>query len=108
MTNEQDRFDFIEAEIERAYVHANDEWKQEYYDNAAKYLSEHEFVEGGKICAFCRSQGMKDPHHHNVWGAMMASLRKLGVVGKVGMVRPPTRHKHIDKVCQWKSNLFRG
>ncbi len=106
--SEQQRFDFIEAEIDRAYVHADDEWKQEYYQNAAKYLSEHKFIEGGKICAFCRSQGMSDPHHHNVWGAMMVSLRNLGWVEKVGMVRPTTRHTHINEVCQWESQLFKG
>ena len=64
--SEQPRFDFIEAEIDRAYVHADDEWKQAYYENAAKYLSEHKLVEGGKICAFCRSQGMSDPNCNSV------------------------------------------
>ena len=39
--NQQERFEFIEAEIDRAFVHADDEWKQEYYQNAAKYLAEH-------------------------------------------------------------------
>jgi hypothetical protein len=105
---QQERFEFIEAEIDRAYVHADDEWKQEYYQNAAKYLAEHKIVEGGKICAFCRSQGMADPHHHNVWGAMMTSLKKLGWVEKIGMVRPTTRHTHINEVWQWESKLFKG
>ena len=38
---QQERFEFIESEIDRAFVHADDEWKQEYYQNAAKYLAEH-------------------------------------------------------------------
>jgi len=107
MTEVQERFEFIENEIERAYIHADDGWKQEYYQNAARYLAEHKIVEGGKICAYCRSQGMKEPHHHNVWGSMMASLRKLGWVEKIGMVTPTTKHTHIDKVCQWESKLFK-
>ena len=56
-TPPQKRFEFIQDEIDRAYVHADDDWKQEYYENAAKYLSEHHIVEGGKICAFCRRDG---------------------------------------------------
>ena len=107
-TPPQKRFEFIQDEIDRAYVHADDDWKQEYYENAAKYLSEHHIVEGGKICAFCRSQGMADPHHHNVWGAMMLSLKKLGWVEKIGMIRPTTRHTHISEVCQGESQLFKG
>jgi hypothetical protein len=50
---------------------------------------------------------MADPHHHNVWGAMMTSLRGLGWVEKIGMVRPTTKHTHINQVCQWESKLFR-
>ena len=97
--NPQMRFEFIKAEIDRAFVHADDDWKAGYYQNAAKYLSGHHIVEGGKIC---------DPHHHNVWGAMMHSLQKLGWVEKIGMVRPTTRHSHINEVCQWESKLFKG
>ena len=102
-----ERHEFIAAEIERAYVNADDDWKKEYYHNAANYLATNRYVEGGKICAFCRAQGMADPHHHNVWGAMMTSLRKLGWVEKVGMVEPTTKHTHINQVCQWESKLFR-
>jgi hypothetical protein len=108
MTPEQSRFEFIESEIEKVYVNADDDWKKQYYENAAKYLSENRIIEGGKICAFCRAEGMPDPHHHNVWGAMMASLQKLGWVEKIGMVTPTTRHTHINKVCQWESKLFRN
>ena len=107
MTSEQSRFDFIEDEIERVFVNADDEWKKQYYEHAARYLRGHRIVEGGQICAYCRAQGMPDPHHHNVWGAMMASLRNLGWVEKIGMVTPTTRHTHIDKVCQCESKLYK-
>ena len=70
-----DRKEFIKSEIERAYVNADDDWKREYYNNAVEYLSKHKIIEGGKICAFCRERGMSEPHHHNVWGSMVASLR---------------------------------
>lgn len=107
MMETENRHEFIAAEIERAYVNADDDWKKEYYQNAANYLAKNRYVEGGKICAFCRSQGMADPHHHNVWGAMMSSLKKLGWVEKIGMVEPTTKHTHINQVCQWESKLFR-
>ncbi len=103
-----DRKEFIKSEIERAYVNADDEWKREYYNNAVEYLSKHKIIEGGKICAFCRERGMSEPHHHNVWGSMVASLKKLGWVEKIGMVAPTTRHTHINAVCQWESKLYRG
>jgi|TARA_X000001388_G_scaffold23937_1_gene16438 hypothetical protein len=102
-----ERHEFIAAEIERAYVNADDDWKKEYYHNAASYLAKNRYVEGGKICAFCREQGMADPHHHNVWGAMITSLKKLGWVEKIGMIEPTTKHTHINQVCQWESKLFR-
>ena len=103
-----DRKEFIKSEIERAYVNADDDWKREYYNNAVEYLSKNKIIEGGKICAFCRERGMSEPHHHNVWGSMVASLKKLGWVEKIGMVAPTTRHTHISAVCQWESKLYRG
>ena len=51
---------------------------------------------------------MPDPHHHNVWGSMVASLRKMGWIEKIGMVEPTTKHTHINAVCQWESKLYRG
>jgi len=103
----QERHDFIASEIERAYENEPDEWKKQYYQNAAQYLAENRYLEGGKLCAFCRDRGMKEPHHHNGWGAMVASLRKLGWVEKIGMVEPTTKHTHINAVCQWESKLYR-
>ena len=38
---------------------------------------------------------------------MLASLRKLGWIEKVGMVEPTTKHTHINSVCQWESKLFK-
>ena len=40
-----DRGKFIAAEIERAYVHADDDWKKAYYHNAAEYLSKNKTLE---------------------------------------------------------------
>jgi hypothetical protein len=102
-----ERADFIQAEIERAYATADDDWKKQYYHNAARYLASNRYLEGGKLCAFCRSQGMADPHHHNVWGSMLSSLRKMGWIEKVGMVEPTTQHTHINSVCLWESKLFK-
>ena len=102
-----DRGNFIASEIERSYVHADDDWKKAYYHNAAEYLSKNKIIEGGKLCAFCHERGMPDPHHHNVWGAMVASLRKMGWIEKVGMIQPTTKHTHINAVCQWESKLYR-
>tara|TARA_Y100001951_G_C11128091_1_gene176658 strand:+ start:191 stop:508 length:318 start_codon:yes stop_codon:yes gene_type:complete len=104
---EMDRHEFIESEITRAWENEPNEWKKDYYRHAANYLSKNQYVEGGKICAFCRKQGMEEPHHHNVWGAMIASLRKMGWMDKVGMVEPTTKHTHINEVCQWESKLFK-
>ena len=39
-----DRGSFIAAEIERAYVHADDDWKKAYYHNAAEYLAKNKIV----------------------------------------------------------------
>lgn len=107
MNDSADRHAFIEAEITRAYTHADDDWKKQYYHHAARYLAANRYTEGGKLCAFCRSQGMPDPHHHNVWGSMLASLRKLGWIEKIGMMEPTTKHTHINSVCQWESKLFK-
>ena len=107
MSEVRDRHEFIESEITRAHESDPNEWKKDYYENAAKYLAKNRYIEGGKICAYCREQGMSEPHHHNVWGAMIASLRKLGWVTKVGMIEPTTKHTHINSVCQWESNLYK-
>jgi hypothetical protein len=107
MSEVRDRHEFIESEITRAHESEPNEWKKDYYENAAKYLAKNRYIEGGKICAYCREQGMSEPHHHNVWGAMIASLRKLGWVTKVGMIEPTTKHTHINSVCQWESNLYK-
>ena len=103
----ENRHEFIASEIERAYVNADEDWKEEYYINAASYLAENRYIEGGSICAYCRAQGMSNPHHHNVWGAMVTSLRKLGWIEKIGTVQPTTKHTHIDAVCQWESKIFK-
>ena len=100
------RHDFINSEINRAHENEKSQWKKDYYSSAATYLSSHEYMEGGKLCAYCRNLGMGEPHHHNVWGAMLNSLRKMGWITKAGMVEPTTKHTHINAVCQWKSNLF--
>jgi len=107
MSEVRDRHEFIESEITRAHESEPNEWKKDYYENAAKYLAKNRYIEGGKICVYCREQGMSEPHHHNVWGAMIASLRKLGWVTKVGMIEPTTKHTHINSVCQWESNLYK-
>jgi len=107
MKEDMDRHEFIESEVVRARENEPDEWKQNYYHHAARYLARNRFVEGGKVCAYCREQGMSEPHHHNVWGAMVSSLRRLGWVTKVGMIEPTTRHTHINEVCQWESNLYK-
>jgi hypothetical protein len=103
-----EREDFIREEISRTYVAADDDWKKMYYDNALKFLTKHKLFDGGQLCAFCREQGMPEPHHHNVWGAMVNSLRKMGWTEKVGMMVPTTMHTHINYVCQWKSKLYKG
>lgn len=103
-----DRHALIEEEIDRVYVNADDEWKKAYYQNAAEFLKRNHLFEGGKICLFCRERGMNEPHHHNVWGAMVTSLKKMGWIEKVGMVVPTTRHTHINAVCQWESKLYRN
>ena len=103
-----DRDEFIQAEIERTYATADDDWKKAYYQNAVEYLRNNQYIEGGKLCAFCRERGMPEPHHHNVWGAMVASLGKRGWMEKIGMVVPTTKHTHINAVCQWKSKLYRA
>ena len=107
MDEQAERHAFIQGEIERAYVNADDDWKKAYYQNAVKFLATNRYLEGGHLCAFCRKQGMADPHHHNVWGSMLSSLRKLGWIEKVGMVTPTTKHTHINSVCQWESKLYR-
>ena len=60
------REQFIQTEIERAFE-AADDWKKQYFENAVKFLQKNRYLEGGHLCAFCREQGMPDPHHHNVW-----------------------------------------
>ena len=100
------RWEFIEQEIQRARDNESDAWKLEYYRHAAGLLAAREFVEGGQITAYCRKQGLGEPHHHNVWGSMIASLQKLGWLVKVGSVKPSTRHTHIGAVARWKSQLW--
>lgn len=83
-----------------------DEWKERYYTVAADFLTNNRFFEGGQICAACRAANIGEPHHHNVWGAMLTSLRKNGWAVKKGYVTPTTVQTHIDKVVWWESLIY--
>ncbi len=102
-----DRQKFIDEEIERAYVNADDGWKKQYIENAVRFLKKNRYLEGGHLCAFCREQGMPDPHHHNVWCSMVRVLNQYGWITKIGKIKPTCKHTHIHEVTQWESNLFR-
>ena len=107
MVSQAERQKFIREEIKRARESEDDAWKLEFYKHSANFLSKNEFVEGGQLTLFCRKMGMDEPHHHNVWGAMIASLQKLGWIVKVGSVKPTTKHTHIGAVARWQSKLFK-
>ena len=101
------REQFIQTEIERAFEAADDDWKKQYFENAVKFLQKNRYLEGGHLCAFCREQGMPDPHHHNVWCSMVRVLKQYGWITKIGKIKPTCKHTHIHEVTEWESNLFR-
>ena len=101
-----DRYALIADKIKKVRNNEKDTWKRKYYEYAFEYIKGVEYFEGGSVCSYCRSRGLSEPHHHNVWGSMLPSLVKKGWIEKIGMVTPTTSHTHIDKVCQWKSNIF--
>jgi hypothetical protein len=101
------RQDIIDA-IQQAYDAEPNEWKDAYYKLAVRYLNDNKILEGGNLCAYCREQGLSEPHHHNVWPSMIASLVKLGWIEKIGEVVPTTRQTHINKVGQWRSRLYQA
>lgn len=94
--------------LESVVVKTDDEWKADYFKTAISFLVDNETFEGGQICAHCRNNGLREPHHHNVWGAMLMALRKAGWTEKLGYVQPTTAHTHINAVVKWKSNLYKG
>jgi DNA polymerase I-like protein with 3'-5' exonuclease and polymerase domains len=98
--------DHIQKDIDRALANARQEWKERYYELAYEFLEAHEIFEGGELKAYCKMQGLEDPHSHNVWGSMVQSLaRTKGWTVKIGEVEPTTAHTHIDRVGQWRSLL---
>ena len=101
------REQFIQTEIERAFEASDDDWKKQYFENAVKFLKKNRYLEGGHLCAFCREQGMPDPHHHNVWCSMVRVLNQYGWITKIGKIKPTCKHTHIHEVTEWESNLFR-
>ena len=101
------REQFIQTEIERAFEASDDDWKKQYFENAVKFLKKNRYLEGGHLCAFCREQGMPDPHHHNVWCSMVRVLNQYGWITKIGKKKPTCKHTHIHEVTEWESNLFR-
>jgi len=96
----------ISQGIDRAFENAEEEWKERYYSAAAEFLTNTEYFEGGEICRYCRRKNIGEPHHHNVWGSMLASLRKCDWAEKVGYVTPTTVQTHIGKVVYWRSLIF--
>ena len=104
MLSDRDRA--IRDGIESVRENEVEEWKERYYQVAAQFLTNNQFFEGGQICAQCRTENIGEPHHHNVWGSMLTTLRKHGWAEKVGYVTPTTVQTHIDKVVLWKSLIF--
>jgi hypothetical protein len=72
------------------------------------FLKAHKQFDGGKLCEFCRSVGLREPWHHNEWVGMPQVLRSHGMIAAVSKVAPTTSHTHIDSVTLWSSLIFDG
>ena len=96
----------IQEGIQTVRDNEAEEWKERYYLVAAQFLTNRAYFEGGEICAQCRAEKIGEPHHHNVWGSMLTTLRKHGWAQKMGYVTPTTVQTHIDKVVLWKSLIY--
>ena len=98
----------ITAAIQTVIDNEADDWKRDFYTSVIPILECKMLFHGGEVCAYCRANGLREPHHHNVWGAVVNSLQGKGFAVKLGYVEPTTHQSHINKVRQWESNLFRG
>ena len=89
-----ERGKFIATEIERAYVHADDDWKKAYYHNAAEYLAKNKIFEGGKLCAFCRERAGSS--RIRAEPPRCAVERRDGADDDEPYRHPPTSQSHDD------------
>lgn len=88
----------------------NPEWRRAYLELVAQFLKERKKTtwgtfHGGQVCDYCRDRGLEEPHHHNVWGAMLTVVKKLGWARKIGYTEPDTRQSHIKQVVLWEVTL---
>lgn len=98
----------INAGAQQTYLAEKDLWKRDFYILADAFLRENYLFEGGAICQYCRSQGLREPHHHNVWGAMLLALQSMGWITHNGYVTPKVKHTHRVQIAQWRSMSFNG
>lgn len=52
---------------------------------------------------FCLDRGVKQPRHHNAWGALTSAAEKAGIIERTGvyrLARSPRTHAH--PVMTWR------
>lgn len=100
----------IDALAQRVLDNETDQWRRDYCATVLPFLMTTETVEGGELTAYCRRQGLVNPHHPNVWPAAVRALVMHGVLEKVGVstgARSPYSHDHRGANL-WRSLLYKG
>lgn len=83
-----------------------DRWRRDYSHVVLPFLRENQIFEGGRLCQWCRQNGLREPWHHNEWVSMPGILRSSGLIEPIGRTRPTTSHSHIDELTLWRSTVF--
>jgi len=77
-------------------------WEKDYRRLFTKFLSTHAVFDGSEVSAWMRKHGLRDPEHHNFWGAQIAYYAGQGLIKKLGHVAPMNKHSHIRTVQLWR------
>jgi hypothetical protein len=102
----QERSDAITVGMMDVIAAEKEAWRIDYEELFLQFAKKHDYFEGGHVCRALRKAGLRNPHHHNVWGAMLNSMAKKGYILKVGNVTPTTSHTHIAQVGLWESSVY--
>lgn len=83
-----------------------DMWRRDYLTTVMDFLRSNNVFDGGKLCEWCRSKGLREPHHHNEWVSMPQMLLQAGHIKPLGKCRPSTHQTNIESVTLWQSLIF--
>ena len=97
-------------EVKQVLESERQSWRDDYEVLFIKLCAEREYFDGSVPCEYARKNGLREPHHHNVWVAMPTAMRKKGYVSQITGTTVPgsSSHSHNNNVGYWRSNLYKG